>query len=419
MKILLVNTSDIQGGAARAAYRLHQGLHHININSEMLVEKKLSDDQFVYSPSNKLRKGLGRLRAKIDKFPLFLYKNRQNIIFSPAWVPDNLKKRINILNPDIIHLHWVAGGFLRIETLKKLNQPIIWTLHDMWAFTGGCHYDNECGKYTQYCGKCPILGSSKKNDLSHKIWKRKKQSWKDVNLTIVTPSHWLANCVKNSSLFKNYRVEVIPNGLDTSIYKPIDKKVARELLSLPQDKELILFGAINSTNDERKGFKYLKQALQYLAENNLEKDINLVVFGASEPKDPPNFGFKSYYLGAFNDDVSLALLYSAADVFVAPSLQDNLPNTVVESLACGTPCVAFDIGGMPDMIEHYNTGYLAEAFDADDLARGISWVLSDINRWNVLSQNSRKKVEREFALEVVAKQYADLYADILEREKYK
>ena len=283
----------------------------------------------------------------------------------------------------------------------------------MWAFTGGCHYSGDCEGYKNSCGKCPQLSSEKEFDISRWIWKRKASAWKNTNLTIVTPSNWLAQCAQKSSLFQNLRVEVIYNGIDTNIYKPIDKNLARNCLNLPQNKKIILFGATSAISDYRKGFHLLLQAVQQLSKvskgKKWGKEIELVILGSSKPIEPPDFGFKTYYLGKLNDDVSMALAYASADIFVAPSIQDNLPNTVMEALACAVPCVAFNVGGMPDMIDHKKNGYLAYPFDTDDLASGITWILDDQERYHHLCGFARDKVEKNFSLEIQACKYIDLY----------
>jgi glycosyltransferase involved in cell wall biosynthesis len=252
--------------------------------------------------------------------------------------------------------------------------------------------------YTNSCGACPQLHSNKEKDLSRWIWQCKAKAWQNLNLTIVSPSHCLAKCAASSSLLKDSRIEVIPNGLDTKQYKPIQKSIARSIIGLPEDKQLVLFGAMSATSDPRKGFNLLQSALQNLSQSGWGERVELVVFGASQPKNPTELDFKSHYLGRLNDDISLSLVYAAADVFIAPSVQDNLPNTVMESLACGTPCVAFDIGGMCDMIEHQKNGYLAKPLDVDDLARGIAWVLEDEERLRKLGVDGREKVEQNFTL---------------------
>ncbi|MBU7008193.1 glycosyltransferase involved in cell wall biosynthesis [Peptococcaceae bacterium DYL19] len=301
--------------------------------------------------------------------------------------------------------------------MKKINRPIIWTLHDSWAFTGGCHLPFDCVRYRDGCKKCPILNSSKEKDISSRVMERKQRAWKSINLTIVTPSKWLGECARSSMLFKNNRIETIPNGIDTGVFKPIGREVAREILSLPLDKKLLLFGAVNSTRDPNKGFQFLQQALQKMNSSGWGDIAQALVFGGLEPANRLEIGLKTTFLGRLQDDISLALLYSAADVFVAPSIQENLPNTVMEALACGTPCVAFNIGGMPDMIEHQRNGYLARPFEADDLARGIAWALEDNSRREALSHRAREKVEQEFDIKLIAGKYHELYREILSRKQ--
>ncbi|MGF1603311.1 MAG: glycosyltransferase family 4 protein [Thermosynechococcaceae cyanobacterium] len=412
MKALIINTSDAKGGAARAAYRLHQGLQVIGVDSNMLVQVKDSDNPAVLgeSAASGLSQAKVGLRLTLDQLPLKRYRGYQKTTFSPQWLPDRITAQVRQINPDVINLHWANAGFMQIETLAKLNKPIVWTLHDMWAFTGGCHYSQDCDRYTSICATCPQLGSKKEHDLSRSIWKRKAKTFKNLNLTIVTPSAWLGECTKSSSLLKNFRIECIPNGLDANLYRPIDKHFARESLRLPPDKSLILFGALKATSDKRKGFHLLQAAVQELSDSAIGDSTELVIFGSSEPKDPPLFGFKTRYLGNFSDDLSLALIYSAADVFVLPSIQENLANTIMEALACGTPCVAFNIGGMPDMIEHQKNGYLAKPFDVHDLAKGIAYVLETFSING--SPHCRNKVEKEFTQEVQARHYLSLFEQV-------
>ncbi|MEA3436304.1 MAG: glycosyltransferase family 4 protein [Thermodesulfobacteriota bacterium] len=413
MKSLLINTSDITGGAAIAAYRIHKGLQGIGIDSKMLVQTKSSDDKTVIDPGNKLKRGLALLRPTFDSAFKKLFADGSKTIFSPAGLPfSGILSQINSISPDIVHLHWICDGMLRIEELKRIDKPIIWTLHDMWSFTGGCHYNDGCERFQQACGNCPQLNRSGKNDLSRSVLRRKKKAWSKLNITIVTPSTWLAECAKESSLFSGRRMEVIHNGLNLNLFKPINKTTAREIWNLPINKKLILFGAMSATGDHRKGFDLLYEGLRQLSVKWTDK-ADLVVFGSSEPENSPDFGLPVHYLGYLYDDVSLALLYAAVDVIVTPSRQDNLPNTVVESLACGTPAVAFDIGGMPDMIEHKINGYLAKPFDTSDLAAGIDWVLSDDKRHKDLCIKAREKAMACFDIEKIAKQYAELYESII------
>jgi glycosyltransferase involved in cell wall biosynthesis len=410
MRVLIVSTNDIQGGAARAAYRLHKALLDQNVDSQMLVQSKSSDDFTVIGPQSKVQKAFGKLRPTLDSLSVRKYKDRTKTLFSPNWVPfSSVVDKINNINPDIVHLHWIAGGMLRIEDFAKIKAPIVWSLHDMWAFTGGCHYDEECDAYQKQCGTCLVLGSNKLQDLSRKVWLRKQAAFsKMANLNIIGLSRWLADCAKQSSLFKDTPIFNLPNPIDAITFAPFDKQQARGLLNLPQDKNLVLFGAMGAISDPRKGFKELAEALTQVDGDNTE----LVVFGSSQPKIPQRFKQRAHYLGQLHDDVSLRVLYSAADVMIVPSLQENLSNAIMESLACGTPVVGFAIGGNSDLIEHQITGYLAKPYNATDLAQGIEWVINASN-YQEISQNSREKVLREFDSQVVAKKYIDLYNQII------
>ncbi len=409
MKVCLLSRSDGRGGGYAAAYRLHQGLIQHGIESQLLVSEKTRDDSTISLSYGKRSQDLTKLITYLDALPKRFYRHRQNTPYSVQWVPDQLDKSIKQSSPDIINLHWINDGFLKIETLAQFKRPIVWTLHDMWAFTGGCHYSGECDAYVSACGKCPQLGSHTQSDLSNWIWKRKASAWEHLDLTIVTPSHWLAKCAAASSLFRNLQIEVIPNGLDTNLYKPIEKAIARNILGLPQDKKLILFGAVNSTSDSRKGFSILKDALNRISETSCSSEIELIVFGAPANTRLPDIQLENRSLGKLNDDISLSLVYSAADIFVAPSIQDNLPNTVMESLSCGTPCIAFDIGGMPDMIKHGETGYLAQPFDPADLANMILQLIEDSDKLAFMSSTARKRVEEQFTLAQQAVKYSTLF----------
>lgn len=414
MKVVIVNTFDIHGGAARAAYRLHKALISQGIDSQMLVMHKNSDDYSVVRWYNKLEKAIIKFQLKFHKLPLKFYKNRVKMIFSPAWLPySSIARRINKINPDIVHLHWIAGGMMRIEDIAKIKAPVVWSLHDNWAFTGGCHIKWDCEKYKEVCGACPMLGSRKENDLSTSVFKRKQKTFSKKNMTIVGLSKWIHECAKSSALLKNHRHINLPNPINTNLFKPFDKKVSREIWNLPKDKKLILFGGLGATGDPNKGFHQLSKALNML---DKKLDIELVVFGSSQPQNPPEFGFKTHYLGNLHDDISLVTLYNAGDLTVVPSLQENLCNTIMESLACATPVVAFDVGGNSDMIDHKQNGYLAKPFESEDLTKGMEWVLTTAD-YEVLCQNARQKVIKEFDSVFVAKKYIELYELLLGKKR--
>lgn len=400
-------------GAGRAALRLHNGLTKQKIDSIALVNQKKYESQSVIRQNltARLYKQIELIAVNEALVKLF---DQKDTIFSINLTPSLIQNQVKQIHPDIINLHWIGWEFIRIEEMNKFPVPLVWTLHDMWAFTGGCHYSENCTRYQESCGSCPQLHSNNDRDLSYWVWQRKAKSWNNLNLTIVALSNWLANCAKSSSLLKDFRIEVIPNGIDTQIYKPMERKIARERFNLPQDKHLILFGGMRPTSDSRKGFHLLQPALKSLSQSSWQDKIELAILGTSEPNSPLDLGFKCHYVNPLTDDIALALLYAAADVFTAPSTEDNLPNTVMEAIACGTPCVAFNIGGMPDMIEHEENGYLAQPYDIEDFAGGIAWVLENKERHQKLCDRAREKAVQEFTLELQARRYLSLYNEILE-----
>ncbi len=411
MKVLHINTVDTFGGAARAAYRLHRALLNVEIDSQMLVLHKNSDDYTVIkSAQNKLDKIFNIIRLTVDGFLVRKYPDRDKILFSPTYAPwSNVVEMIQQIDPDIVHLHWICGSFFPIEDLLKIKKPIVWSLHDNWAFTGGCHIKWECEKYKIQCEQCPRLASKINKDLSYKTFLRKKKVFSKMpDLMIIGLSHWVADCAKQSYLLKDKDIVVLPNVIDTDLYKPIDKQLARELLGLPLNKKLVMFGAVSATNDINKGFNELLQAL-----NNVQSDIELVVFGSSKPEISPEFKQPISYLGHLYDDYSLKLVYNSADVMIVPSLQENLSNAIMESLACQTPVVAFNVGGNCDLIQHQQNGYLAQPYDVIDLARGIEWVLSFSDN---LQQNARLSVLERFDYRVVIPKYIEVYEKVLTKE---
>jgi glycosyltransferase involved in cell wall biosynthesis len=413
MQILFINESDLSGGASRAAYRLFRTLQDRKINSIMFTQRKESDDISVFGPASNIAKGFVNFRTALDHSPKLLYTKKTNSIFHLGWVPNCLAKKIKKHYSNIVHLHWICRGFMSVGSIAAFNKPVIWTLHDMWPFTGGCHYAGTCEGYTMACGKCPQLGSQMAHDLSSWTWRRKAKAWKHINITLVTPSMWMKKCAQKSSLFKDKAIEVIPNGIDLTLFRPRDKKILRSHLGLPLDKKLILFSAINAMSAQRKGFQFLLPALRQLSETKAAHNTEIIIMGASRPKYSPGFDLKSTYLGRIHDEILLALVYAACDVFLAPSQEDNLPNTIMESMACGTPCVAFRIGGIPDMISHKKNGYLAKPLSIEDLANGIKWIIEDDGKHQKLSTEARNKAELEFNIKQVAKRYHFLYKKVL------
>lgn len=420
LKILSVNTSDSSGGAARAAYRIHCGVRQLGVNSQMFVKNKQLDDETVLSLSLFVPKNVfcrlyqyvqHKIKNKIQQARWSKYPNREDIFLSDLRSV-SLHGALQKLDFDLLHLHWINLRFFNLKELVKIQKPIVWTLHDSWAFTGICHYSYDCDKFKSQCGACPFLRSSDKHDLSHRVWKAKKKIYSKLNLHIVTPSAWLADLASESSLLKRFPITVIPNCLDTTVFKILDKADALATLGLSNDKKKILFGAVNAISDARKGFKEVIEAIHYLEQNVDCSWFELLVFGAEKPIAEIETRMQIHYLGYVDNEAELVKIYNVADVMVVPSLSEVFGQTASESMACGTPVVAFNCTGIKEVVTHKVTGYLAQPFDPIDLANGISWCLEN-NNSSELSRNARKKVEENFTMEKVSQQYIDLYKSLL------
>lgn len=410
MKIIQVNYSDAEGGAARAAYRQHHALRSCGIDSVMFVNDARTGDATVCGPGSDFGKLSAYLRAKASRLPSRVTIPKGRVLRSCAILPSPWLNRINDSDADLVNLHWVAAEMLSIADIGRLRKPLVWTLHDMWAFCGAEHVFETSRWQDGYLreNRPPEVTGF---DLDRWVWQRKCACWKKP-FQIVTPSSWLARCVGASRLMSEWPVEVIPNAIDTAQWAPFDKAMARKLLHLPPEVHLLLFGAFGGGDAPvYKGFDLLLQALRFLQDSRHELEV--VILGQLSPNRPHQTGLRTHYMGQLYDDVSLRLLYSAADVMVIPSRRDNLPNMGKESLCCGTPVVAFDTCGLPDIVEHQRTGYLAKAFDPEDLARGILWVLGDRERYRQLQTSSRAKAVGTFDYPIIGKQYARLYGNIL------
>jgi glycosyltransferase involved in cell wall biosynthesis len=404
VKPLHVSTYDSFGGAARATWRLHRGMKSAHIQSSMLVQDKRTDDPFILGPSSSFASLKAKLRPRLDSLLSSVYQKRCNGLFSSAFVPSGILKSLKHLDADLIHLHWVNEGFLRIEEIAAFKLPIVWTLHDMWPFTGGCHHSGSCERYRITCGSCPHLRSHIKHDLSRWTLFRKSRAWKDLNITVICPSNWLAECARSSSLFDNFPVEVIPNGIDTVGFAPHDKKFCRAILGLPQDCVILLAGGISFTSDKNKGMLQLMSALKLISPG-----VEVAILGSSGQNPSLDLGIPVHFLGHLHDEVSLAVAYAAADIFVSPSLQENLSNMVMEASACGLPTVAFSVGGMADLIDSDRTGFLVAPGCVDELSKAINTLVEDYELRDKFGKAARSKVEREFAIENIVRRYLQVY----------
>ena len=414
IRVLSVSTSDYSGGAARAAYRIHLAVQEFGIDSRMFVkDKKTSDDRVSsvrdFVPHNVLYKAFDWVRNKVKNkwqhYQWGKYPKRGPYFMSDLRSTD-IGGALRKIDYDILHLHWVNLRFLPLDKLPK-DKPIVWTLHDSWPFCGVCHLPMDCHGYEKACGCCPSLFSGDRKDLSHRVWKKKQGYYHGLDLHVVTPSRWLAYCVRQSSLLGARDIRVIPNCLDTDGFCPGSREEACARLGLDLQKRHILFGAMNAVEDRNKGFEELVEALKHISPNHLE-DTDLVVFGTTR-LIPDRLGpLTVRSLGMLRKPEDIVAAYRAADVTVVPSLSENLSCTIQESLSCGTPVTAFAIGGNGDLIDHQVNGYLAREKDCEDLARGIRWCLEQEN----LSAPARKKVLENYTPEVVGKRYAELYQSL-------
>ena len=406
MNILHINYSDRTGGAAIAANRHNDAMNRAGLSSKLLVVKK------------DYRQNPNIVPIKKNKKKLFIYAHLLNLIhnffikihktfatFSISFWGFSISKHPLIKNADIIYLHWVNSSMIsikEIERILKIGKPVFWYMHDMNPITGGCHYSLDCNKYESACFDCPMIKKKHILDLAKYQFQQKIRRWsKYKNFNIVTPSSWLAECVKKSSIFKGHQVFQSPNVIDTNLYKPISKVYTKKLFNISENKKLILFGADN-VNSPYKGWIYLKEALSLLNPEEYE----CLIFGEQNDAIIKSLAMKVTFTGYLHDDYSLISAYNAADVFVTPSLADNFPNVILEAMACGLPCVGFNTGGIPDLIRHKITGYLAETKNSKDLADGIKWVI-DSNNSN-LSETVRRTIIDNYSFEKIIEIHKEL-----------
>ncbi|MCX7429690.1 MAG: glycosyltransferase family 4 protein [Planctomycetia bacterium] len=416
MKVVHLNYSDSIGGAARAALRIHQAVRGVGVDSKLLVNRAVLSDPTVIDPATAPGRLLGKARRILATPWQSLPKGGSPGLHSPACIPSRWASRLNASAADVVHLHWINCEMMSIADIGRLTKPVVWTLHDMWAFCGAEHYTDGFRWREGYSAtNRPAQESG--FDLDRWTWRRKQRHWRRP-LQIVTPSRWLAGCVEQSALMGDWPVTVIPNPVDTEVWRPVDKLIARQKLNLPQTAPILLFGALGGDEDPRKGYDLLRDALQHLRGringmelNGLELNgLELVVFGQLAPTQQTPLGFPVRHTGYLHDDEKLRLLYNAADAVAVPSRLEAFGQTASEAHACGTPVVAFNTGGLADIVAHRQTGYLAAPFDVQDLAAGIEWVLGAKASGPDLGIAARERACRLWDTSVVARQYAELYA---------
>ena len=413
MRVLIVNTSERAGGAAVAANRLMEALNNNGIKAKMLVRDKETTNLSVCALPQTWKLRWHFLWERLCIW-LHLHLKREHLFeIDIANCGTDITSLPEFKEADIIHLHWINQGMLSLKGIHKILQsgkPVVWTMHDIWPATAICHLTMDCRQFETQCQNCRLLpGGGSNNDLSARIWKRKQQMLEGKRVTIVTCSQWLGGEAQKSGLLSQQYITTIPNPIDTHRYRPSDKKKARQALGLPLDGHIILFASQRATNPN-KGMQYLIEACKLMASEHPDcrDNTSIAILGGHAEEIAHLLPFPTHALGYVNDEQRIAIVYNAADVFVLPSLSENLPNTIMEAMACGVPSVGFRVGGIPEMIDHLSNGYVANYRDAADLAKGIHYVLYEANQ-EMLKANCLQKVAHNYSQQSVAKQYIKVY----------
>lgn len=413
MRVLIINTTERQGGPAIAAYRLTEALKNNGIKAKMLVRRKSTDQLTTVLAERSVG---NRLSVLWERFSVALHTHfRRNRIYAIdlGHSGGDITELPEFKQADVIHLHWVNDGMLSLTSIEKIiasGKPIVWTLHDMWPFTGICHYAHECDHYTDHCHDCPQLNSRKHHDVAFRTFEYKIQLFQGAHIRFVACSRWLGNMASNSHLLQGKKIECIPNAININLFRSRNKQQARKVLDLPTDKRLVLFSS-HMLNDERKGFHYLKEAAIRLKAEHPEwsSQLGIVIVGKDmNPAMCHDIPLDVYPLNYIADEKVMVDVYNAVDLYAIPSLQDNLPNTVMEAMACGVPCIGFNVGGIPEMIDHLHNGYIAEYKNVGDLAHGIHWLLTE-GEYDILSREATRKAANSYSESSVAMKYISVY----------
>lgn len=412
MRVLHVSVSDSYGGAAIAAWRIHDAIRRSGVDSRMLVGRKGRADSSVVEQYHGLA---GKARLRLSHMAEDWILRRQHspnpILHSLGLLPTAAPKAIAVSNPDIVNLHWINQATISIDEIGRLGKPLVWTLHDTWAFSGCEHYDDMAhpGRFTRgYTGDSRAPGHTGW-DLDAWNFRRKHRLWQRANITIVTPSRWLGEQSRKSSLFAGRPHHVIPYPIDLDRFRALPKDAARAVLGLDSSRTVLSF--LGATNDPRKGFDLLAEALWALPDAKRAELTLLTGGGGMLGNLPPDLSVHA--VGRLNDDIAINAFHAAADMFCAPSREDNLPLTVMEALASGTPVLAFAIGGMPDMVTDSQCGALVSPFDTQALAKAIADRIGDRDGNARAAAAARTQAESIFSPEAVADRYRALYRTVL------
>ena len=377
----------------------------------MIVQKKLTSDRTIISPVSSVDKSMALLRPHIDRLPLIFEKQNTYELISSNWFGNSkIVEMINDAKPDIVNVHWINKGFLSLHDLLKIEAPVVFTIHDSWIFTGGCHIPGDCCKYIDECKSCPKFQN--KWSIFDPVWsnfKKKRLKFSDSKFQFVAVSRWMEAKIKESSILGNSPVLVIPNTLDCTIFRPTHKKFCRDLLGLNNDNRKVLcFGAMSATTDLNKGGDLLLAALRFL-DPALYK---IIVFGSSNSDYFSSVPHDIKYFDEIKDERLMAVIYNSADIFVMPSRLESFGQTASEAMACGTPVCAFSTSGLIDIVDHKINGYLATPFDPQDLARGIEWLSINKEKCDI-SNRCRNKAINKFSFDPVAQKYHELFLEII------
>lgn len=410
MKVVHIGTADNSGGAARAAFQLHEGLLRAGHQSSMLVGQKtearseIARIGFPHTLPGKLcQHGLGKIETWTG-LQYLLQPHGARFLTHPF-----------VVGSDIVHLHNLHGSFFPFTILPQLSEraPLVWTLHDTWALTGHCSYNYDCDRWRVGCGHCPNLDEYPRLsiDTTGYLWRRKRESYRDARPTVVAPSQWLTTMAKASPLFESSEIICIPYGIDLDVFHPGGGPEAREALSIPRDARVVMIVAFDEAIDgaARKGAKVFKEALELLS---LGARPWILAVGSRGVFEAFRDRFHIRETGYLASPRQMRDCYAAADVFVLPTLADNLPVSLIEAAATGTPSVAFDVGGVRDVLRHRETGYLAAYKDSHDLARGIDWILLEESRRPALRQACREAAERDYSIGLMTCRYTKVYETV-------
>lgn len=411
MKVTLVNTYESRGGAAIATRRIFECLRRNDVDTKLLVSYKSSGDPDVITPFSKWQMPFQVVKKYVDLLPSFI-RIRKKIPFYRANISGDLGRYVTGIETDLLILNWITGGFFRLESLTGITKPMIWYLHGLWPFTGGCHYTVDCERFMESCGFCPLLKSGKENDLSRKIFLRKRQVYEQLpSLKLIVASHWMKEMAEKSTLLGNREIFRIPIPLDAKVFGNIEKMDARAALKLNPGKIYFSFGAVDASLNKMKGFHLLIEALNMIQ----DMDFELLVFGATSPPAGSTPDFPVTYFGNVKDTGTLVNIYSSSDIFIQPSMFESFGMTAQEAMACNTPVVGFGIGGVQDIVDHEINGYLAPPFEVNGLAEGIRWILKNPETHYNLSLKAREKVLREYDYPVIAEKLKELFQNVMNR----